>query len=74
MHPVIIQAVAAQRNRESQARAAAARRAREIRRCGQARPLWPFTRRPYPSTGRGGALRPAEPAGRPGRMAETMEG
>ena len=39
MHPVIIEAVAAQRNRELQEQATAGRRARQIRRARQAGPL-----------------------------------
>lgn len=60
MHPVIIQTVAAARSRDMQAHAAAARRAREIRRsrrAQQARPWWPFLH--VPGAGRGPDSLPA---------------
>ncbi len=57
MHPVIMQAIAAEQNRERRAHAAAARRAREISR---PRRPWPVVR--IPRAGRG-----PKPAPQPAR-------
>jgi hypothetical protein len=54
MHPAIIQAIAAEQVRELRAHAAAAGRARQLRR---SRPARLFTR--FPGAGRGPAQRPA---------------
>jgi hypothetical protein len=54
MHPLITQAIAAERRREDQARAAAAGRARPLRR---SRRVWLLSR--LPRAGRVPAMRPA---------------
>jgi hypothetical protein len=57
MHPVIAQAIAAERIRETRDHAAAAR-ARQLRRSGHARRTWPFMgiwragRGPFPAPAR----------------------
>jgi muconolactone delta-isomerase len=55
MHPVITEAIAAQRARELHAHAAAARRAHQLRRSGQVGRVWRFLGFP-----RGGRV-PARP-------------
>jgi hypothetical protein len=57
MHPVITQAIAAERAREFQAYAAAAERTRHLRRSRLGGRTWRFTRRPHGA--RTPALRPA---------------
>jgi hypothetical protein len=57
MHPVITQAVTAERTREIRADAVAARRARWFRQTQQARRMWLFAR--IPRAGRGPASVPA---------------
>jgi hypothetical protein len=56
MHPVITEAVAAQRARELHAHAAAARRAHQLRRSGQVSRMWRFFG--FPRGGRVPAARP----------------
>jgi hypothetical protein len=56
MHPVITEAVAAQRARELHAHAAAARHAHQLRRSGQVSRTWRFIG--FPRGGRGPAARP----------------
>jgi hypothetical protein len=60
MHPVITEAVAAQRARDLHAYAAAARRAHQLRRSGQVSRTWRFLGFP-----RGGRVPAAAPAARP---------
>ena len=57
MHPVITQAIAAERVRDLHAQAAAARRACHLRRSRPGGRTWRFTR--FPGGGRAPALRPA---------------
>jgi hypothetical protein len=57
MHPVITQAIAAERARELHAKAAAARCARRLRRSLHGGRTWQFTR--LPDGGRAPALLPA---------------
>ena len=57
MHPLIIQAVVAERTKEVQAHAAAAGRARELRRTRRPRHTWLLMA--IPRAGRGFAVRPA---------------
>lgn len=56
MHPVITEAIAAQRARELHAHAAAARRAHQLRRSGQASRTWRFIG--FSRGGRGPAVAP----------------
>jgi len=58
MHPVIAQAIVAERARDIQAQAAAAGRARQLRRTRQARRTWLFLG--TPRAGRGPASPPAQ--------------
>jgi hypothetical protein len=60
MHPVITEAIAAQRARELHAHAAAARRGRRLRRSGQVHRRWQFLGFP-----RGGQVPAAASAARP---------
>ena len=57
MHPVITQAIAAERTREFRAYAAAAARGRQVRRSRRARHTWLAA--VIPGSGRGQAARPA---------------
>ena len=58
MHPVIAQAIVAERTRNIRAHAADAGRARQLRRAGQARRTWLFVG--TPRAGRGPAPRQAQ--------------
>jgi hypothetical protein len=57
MHPVIAQAIVAERTRDIRAHAAVAGRIRQLRRAGQARRMWLFAG--TPRTGRAPASLPA---------------
>jgi hypothetical protein len=57
MHPVITEAIAAQRARELHAHAAAARRTHQLRRSGQVSRTWQFLG--FPHAGRVPAVLPA---------------
>jgi hypothetical protein len=57
MHPVIAQAIVAERTRDIRAHAADAGRARQLRRAGQARRMWLFVG--TPRAGRAAASLPA---------------
>ena len=57
MHPVITEAIAAERARELHAYAAGARRAHQLRRSGRVSRTWQFIS--FPRAGRGPAVLPA---------------